>query len=173
MRIQRTPSELGFNHQDLERLRKEMKVAEDKRYYQRLQTVLAIAEGMSATKICELTGSSLKSIYNYVSSYLRTHQVASLLDEPRSGRPITAQAITDKRIKNALLRHPLKLGYQATSWTVAVLAAYLNEKYKCSISIDTLRRRMKEMGLRFKRPRYVYAEKDPNRAQKKGLSSES
>ena len=173
MRKQKTPSELGFTHHDIRRLRHEMKVTENKRYYQRLQSVLAIAEGMSTSKICELTGSSLKSIYNYVNCYLSTHQVASLLDEPRSGRPITAPAITNSRIKNALLLHPLKLGYRATSWTVAVLAKHLTEKYKCPISIDTLRRRMKEMGLRFKRPRYVYVEKDPNRAQKKGLLFES
>jgi len=173
MRKQKTPSELGFTHHDIRRLRKEMKVTKNKRYYQRLHCVLAMAEGMSASKICELSGSSLKSIYNYVNAYLSTHQVASLCDVPRTGRPISAPAITDIRIKNALLHHPLKLGYRATSWTVAVLATYLNKKYQCTISVDTLRRRMKEMGLRFKRPRYVYAEKDPNRAQKKGLSSES
>lgn len=173
MRKQKTPSALGFTHHDIRRLRKEMKATENKRYYQRLQSVLAMAEGMSASKICELTGSSLKSIYNYVNAYLRTHQVASLCDDSRSGRPVSAPAITNSRIKSALLHHPLKLGYRANSWTVAVLAAYLNKKYQCSISIDTLRRRMKEMGLRFKRPRYVYVEKDPNRTQKKGLSSES
>lgn len=77
MRKQRLPSELGFTCQDIQQLKKEMKAAGDKRYYQRLQSVLAIAEGMSAVTVCELTGSSLKSIYNYVNSYLSTHQVAS------------------------------------------------------------------------------------------------
>ncbi len=41
----------------------------------------------------------------------------------------------------------------------------------CSISARTLRRRMKEIGLRCKRPRYVYSEKEPHRAQKKGRLS--
>jgi len=150
-----------------------MKVAADKRYYLRLQVVLAIAQGMAATKICELTGSSLKSIYNYVNCYLSTHQVTSLWDAPRCGRPASASAITDSRIKHALQHNPLKLGYSTTGWTVAVLADYLNKKYHCSISRSTLRRRMKAMGLRYKRPRYVYVENDPNRAQKKGLLSEN
>ena len=150
-----------------------MKAAKDKRYYLRLQAVLAIAEGMSVRMICELTGSSTKSIYNYVNRYLSTHQVSSLCDAPRAGRPLSAIAITDKRIRNALLLHPVKLGYRVTSWTVAALADYLNKKYQCCIGAYTLRRRMQQMGLRFKRPRYVYVEKDPNRAQKKGLSSES
>lgn len=173
MRKQVSPSALGFTHHDKRRLRKAMQAAQDKRYYQRLQSVLAIAEGMAANDVCNLTGSSLKSIYNHVNTYLSTHQTASLCDAPRSGRPLTAPTITDSKIKNALLYNPLTLGYKATSWTVALLADYLNKKYHCSIEIATLRRRMKQMGLRFKRPRYVYVEKDPNRAQKKGQLSES
>ena len=173
MRKQGVSLELGFTHHDIQRLKKAMKVAADKRYYLRLQAVLGIAQGMAATKICELIGSSLKSIYNYVNCYMRTHQVSSLWDAPRCGRPASASAITNSRIKAALQHNPLKLGYNTTGWTVAVLADYLHKKYQCSISNSTLRRRMKAMGLRFKRPRYVYVQKDPNRTQKKGLLSES
>jgi len=173
MRKQRSASAIGFTSHDIYRLEKGLKAAVDKRYYQRLQSVLAVAEGMAATQVCKLTGSSLKSIYNYVNAYLSIHQLTSLCEAPRCGRPVTAPAISDKRIRNALQRNPLQLGYRTTSWSVAVLADYLNRKYSCSIGVDTLRRRMKAMGLRFKRPRYVYVEKDPNRTQKKGRSSGS
>jgi len=173
MRKQRSASAIGFSPHDINQLKKGLKAAVDKRYYQRLQSVLAVAEGLAATQVCKLTGSSLKSIYNYVNAYLSTHQLVSLCEAPRCGRPVTAPAISDKRIKNALQHNPLKLGYSTASWSVAVLADYLNRRYSCSIGVDTLRRRMKAMGLRFKRPRYVYVEKDPNRVQKKGQSSGS
>jgi transposase len=62
----------------------------------------------------------------------------------------------------------MRLGYRATGWTVALLADHLQHKYACSISPRTLRRRMRDLDLRWKRPRYVYATKDPNRVQKKG-----
>ena len=146
-----------------------MKSCKDKRTYLRLQSILWTAQGVAATTIAVLTGSCLKSIYNHTHCYLSTHQVALLTDTFRSGRPLTASCITINRIELALQRDPLKLGYHTNVWTVSLLAHYLNEKYSCSISERTLRRRMKAMGLRFKRPRYVYAEKDPNKAQKKGL----
>jgi hypothetical protein len=70
----------------------------------------------------------------------------------------------------ALQQNPLPSGYPTNVWIVSLPAHYVNEKYNCVISERTLRRRMKAMGLRFKRPRwYVYAEKDPGKTQKKGL----
>jgi len=65
---------------------------------------------------------------------------------------------------------PLPLGYNSTGWTVALLADQLRQKYGSPIKVRTLRRRMYELGLRWKRPRYTYATKDPHRAQKKGGS---
>jgi len=153
MRKQRSSSAIGFTRHAIQRLNKGLKAAVDKRYYQRVQCVLAVAAGMAAAKVCKLTGSSLKSVYNYVNAYLSTHQLYSLCEAPRSGRPVTAIAVSDKRIKNALQCNPLQLGYRTTSWTVAALADYLNKKHSCFIGVDTLRRRMKAMGLRFKRPR--------------------
>ena len=168
MRKQQTPAELGFTHYDVKRLSKAMKSCGDKRTYLRLQSVLLTAQGVAPTTIAALTGSCLKSIYNHVHCYLSTHQADSLTDTYRSGRPPTASCITNKTIQLALQQNPLKAGYHTTVWTVSLLAHYLNEQYSCAISERTLRRRMKAMGLRFKRPRYVYAEKDPNKAQKKG-----
>ncbi len=173
MRKQRTAKELGFSHHDIKRLGKGMQEVKDKCTYLRLQAVLKVAEGMSAGEVVQLTGSCLKSIYNQVDCYLSTHQVSSLFDAPRPGRPLTAISITDSKIKKALLHSPFKLGYGVTVWTVRLLTSYLSSKYKCAISVHTLRRRMKKMGLRFKRPTYVYAQKDPHWKQKKGLLFES
>jgi transposase len=97
--------------------------------------------------------------------------VASLEDAPRSGRPRAAARVTDARIVREFRRDPLRLGYNTTGWTVPLLATHLSQKYGCRLSPATLRRRMRHLGLRWKRPRYVYADKDPHRAQKKGGSS--
>jgi transposase len=81
-----------------------------------------------------------------------------------------ATQITEARILRALQRAPLRLGYRTNVWTVQLLAERLSEQYQCSISARTLRR-LKQIGLRCKRPRYVYSEKEPHRAQKKGRLS--
>jgi hypothetical protein len=81
---------------------------------------------------------------------------------------MTAPRITAAHILQHLRGNPLQLGYRTTVWSVKLLAAHLSRQYDCPISPYTLRRRMKAMGLRCKRPRYFYEEKAPHRAQKKG-----
>src|SRR5262249_5801461 len=64
--------------------------------------------------------------------------------------------ITKAHILRELARDPLKLGYNTTIWTVPLLASHLSQRYDAQITPRTLRCRMKEVGLRWKRPRYVY-----------------
>jgi len=168
MRQQRTPSELGFTRYDQARLHKAINQVSDKRTFIRLKAVLLVAQGMNISAVAKLLDKSFQMIYRWVAVYLQQHRAEALYDAPKSGRPLSAQGITDKRILRELGRNPLLLGYQTTVWTVALLAHHLSIRYKCEIRPFTLYRRMKAMGLRCKRPRYVYSEKDPHRTQKKG-----
>jgi transposase len=56
------------------------------------------------------------------------------------------------------------LGYTSTGWTVALLAQHLSKRHGCAITARTLRRRMKALGLRWKRPRYGSLTKEPHRS---------
>jgi transposase len=128
---------------------------------------------MKITEIAKVADKSRQIVYQWVRSYLANHQADALKDGNRTGRPLSAPSITDKRILRELKRNPMKLGYASNVWTVALLAQHLSKRYHSEIHSDTLRRRMKQIGLRCKRPRYVYSEKDVNRTQKKGRLSES
>jgi transposase len=168
MRHAKTPKELGFSPYDRRRLAKALKGVSDARLYRRLQAVLLVARGRLVGEVAQIAGVSLRSVYHWVGSYLRDHRADDLQDRPRSGRPPAAATITDARIAEELRKDTRPLGYSATSWTVALLAKHLSRTYHCKISERTLRRRMRALGLRWKRPRYVYAGKEPHRAQKKG-----
>jgi transposase len=168
MRIAKRPSELGFNQYDVSRLTKALKRAADARLFQRVQAVLWAAQGATVSEVAELTGVSEQTVYNWLQRYLACHQVTALADAPRSGRPVTAPQITAPQILQHLRCNPLELGYRTTVWSVTLLAAHLSRQYDCHLSLHTLRRRMKAIGLRCKRPRYFYEEKAPHRAQKKG-----
>lgn len=168
MQIAKSPVALGFNRYDAPRLKKALKQATGKRSFQRLQAVLLVAQGRSIPDVAEIAGVCLQSVYNWLNLYLADHQVAALADSSRSGRPPTAKPITAARILRELQRNPLRLGYSTTVWTVKLLATRLHQLYQCPINPYTLQRRMKQIGLRCKRPRYVYEEKHPHRAQKKG-----
>ncbi|SRR5712692_6756563 len=173
MRTAKSPSELGFNRYDVPRLKRALKQATDKRLFQRVQAVLLVAQGRAVSQAAGISGVSPQTVYNWVNLYLEEHEVAALEDSQRSGRPPSAKRITAARILRELRRNPLKLGYRTTVWTVVLLAEHLSRLYQCTIGPFTLRRRMKAIGLRCKRPRYFYEEKDPHRAQKKGRLSAS
>ena len=130
--------------------------------------MLWVAQGRSVQQAAEIASVQPWAVYAWIRTYLHTHQPDSLRDGPRPGRPRTASAITDERIRREVRRDPMRLGYNSAGWTVSLLADHLHHKYGSGISVRTLRRRMHDLGLRWKRPRYTYATKDPNRTQKKG-----
>ena len=168
-----SPQERGFTFRDGQRLAQAFKQAQQARVCRRIQAVLLVAQGHSFLESSQITALRPRTVYNLVSRYLQKHQIQSLHDLPRSGRPMQASQLQSADILKELKRSPLELGYRTNVWTVKTLADHLNDIYHCSIAPWTLRRRMKEMDLVFKRPRYVFSEKDPHRAQKKGLSSAS
>lgn len=135
--------------------------------YRRIQAVLLVAEGRTLVQAAEVTGLSRPAVYFWLGRYVRSRRVEALQDAPRSGRPPTAACISAEHIFEALNCLPSDWGYSSHIWTVALLAAHLERRYGCSIHPDTLRRRMRALGLRWKRPRYVYSQKAPHLPQKK------
>jgi transposase len=168
MRKQKSPAAFGFDRYDKGCLQRALQEVSDKRTFIRLKAVLLTAEGINIQAIAKLFDKSIQIVYRWIRMYLQTHRPAALYDAPKSGRPASAQVITEECILQELRRNPLQLGYHTTVWTVALLAQHLSNCYGQQIGQWTLYRRMKQMGLRSKRPRYVYSEKDPHRAQKKG-----
>jgi Winged helix-turn helix len=81
--------------------------------------------------------------------------------------------VENKRVEISHLRaarhqDPRALGYRATAWTTPLLTTHLNRECGCPVSERTLRRRLQEGGWRWKRPRYVFSERDIAIGQKKG-----
>jgi len=168
MRKAKSQRELGFNQYDQQRLKKGLDKVSDKRTFLRLQAVWLVAQGRAIMEVAQFLDVTIQAVYHWVKQYLTAHQVEALYERRRSGRPLVAKPMTAARVLCELQRNPLRLGYNTTVWTVALLATHLSQRYGSQINPHTLRRRMKKMGLRCKRPRYVYSEKDPHRAQKKG-----
>jgi transposase len=168
MRRVKSSAASGLNKHDRRRLERWLKQVVDARSYRRMKAVLLVATGLLVSKVAQILGVSRQSIHGWIRRYLQRRAPADLQDAPRSGRPLAAPAITKARIAREFRRDPFRLGYNTTGWTVALLATHLKQRYGCKITARTLRRRMEQMGLRWKRPRYVYSEKAPHIAQKKG-----
>jgi transposase len=168
MRIAKGPAELGFTRYDRTRLTKALRGATQARGFRRLQAVLLVARGRPIAEVAPIACASRRSVYVWLERYLKAHRVEDPIERPRSGRPTTAEVITDERIRRELAEDPMALGFSTTTWTVKTPANHLSRTYDYPITERTLRRRLRDMGLCWKRPRYVYSTKEPHRAQKKG-----
>ena len=160
-----------FSGHDRRRLAKAMSSASQPHLFQRAQAVLRVAEGYTVAEAAHLAGVDRASVYRWTQRYLAARSPQDLADAPRSGRPRIAPVLTEERLAQILARDPRQEGYQATSWTVPLLATHLRQHYECALSTDTLRRRLHEYEYRWKRPRYVFQERDPHVAQKRGRLS--
>jgi transposase len=167
----REPGGWELDGRDARRLAGAMRRTSSLPHYRRLQAVMLVARGWGVGGAARAAAMTRWAVYKWVGRYLRSRRPADLADAPRSGRPKAAGRVTDARIVREFGRDPLRLGYMATEWTVPLLAGHLGRKYGCEITPRTLRRRVRALGLRWKRPRHVFARKDPNGPQKKGALS--
>jgi transposase len=157
-----------FTRADRRRLGQALAAARLARDYRRLEAVLLVAEGHGISEAARRVRVARLSVRRWVERYLQKRDVSALVDQPRSGRPRRAAKLTAKRLAAAMARDPRRCGYLATTWTVPLLVHYLAAHDGIDISQRTLRRRLHEAGWRWKRPRYVFSEREAHMAQKKG-----
>src|SRR3954469_14039371 len=156
---------------DRKRLTAALAGAREARVYRRLEALLLVAEGHSVAEAARRCRVNRSSVHRWLVQYRAEHEATALIDRPRGGPPRLHHTLTPRRLAAALARDPRRCGYQATSWTVPLLAHDLATQEGIAISARTLRRRLHEAGYRWKRPRYVYAGRATHLAQKKGLWS--
>jgi len=158
----------GFSRQDRRHLTQALGEARDVRLFLRVQTVLRVAEGCSVSEAARQAGVDRTSVHRWIDLYRREHRVEDLADAARSGRPREADDLDQEFLAEILSQDPRPLGFRATTWTVPLLTTHLREDCGCPVSERTVRRRLHEFDYSWKRPHYVYHERDPHVAQKKG-----
>jgi transposase len=159
-----------FTGHDRRRLRQAMQQAASARLFRRLQAVLRVAEGESMTRVAQGAGVDRSTVHRWVERYQQSRRVEDLAEVPSPGRPPPADELDEALLAQVLAEDPHEHGRLATTWTVPLRAAHLGRAYGCFVSERTLRRRWHEYGWCWKRPRYVYHERAPHVAQKKGRS---
>src|SRR5215210_2515617 len=161
----RQRTQFFFTGGDQKRLALAMQKVSDVRHYRRLQAVWLVAEGNSAGQAAALLKASRRWVCKCLAAYQRRCCPEDLAEGKHSGRPPKAGGIHGTGKIMATLQHtPLELGYASTVWTAPLLAAHLRLAHGCFLSERTVRRRLHAAGFRWKRPRYVFAQKDPDRA---------
>lgn len=160
-RFTRDPSERG-------RLEEAARGTRDKRAWLRMRALLFWDEGRSAAEVARTLGISRDNLYRWRERYLERREPEDLLDRPKSGRRPSLGEAERKELDALLQSEPAELGYRSHGWTVPLLLTHLRTRMNIEVSETTLRRTLRSLGYRWKRPRYVLARRDPEREEKKG-----
>jgi transposase len=159
-----------FRVYDRRRLARALLEEPRSRVYRRIFALLLVAEGHSISEAARRSRLYRNTVGRWIERYFRARRdPTALYDKGREGRPRSSPTISSVRIERAIGRDPRTLGFSATTWTVPLLTTYLNQRYGSGMTERTLRRRLHELGYRWKRPRYIYSEREEHLPQKKGL----
>ena len=139
--------------------------------WRRAQALFWLTEGESVAEIAERLTVSRQSVYNWVQRFRQRDDqglLQRLRDGERSGRPCTTRGIIDALIAEIIDHDPQALGYNATSWTVALLKRYLQDEHGIEVSDKSISRTIARLGICWKRPRHPLALRPETWRQAKG-----
>lgn len=138
----------------------------------RAQGLLWLAEGVTVTEVAQRLHVSRQTVYVWQGRLGWAGDLAArLANRPRSGRPRTTGQAVDDVIAEVIGTDPRQHGYRLASWTTGLLRQQLRRRRDLAVSERTVRRCLRRLGYRYKRPRYVLARRAPHWRQAKGGSS--
>ncbi len=143
----------------------------DARQVRRAQILLWLDGHISVTEVAKRIGCTRQAVYALVRRYYaRQHLPVAerIQDQPRPGRPATKRERTRQVIQTLLAQRPSRYHYRSPVWTVPMLRTQVQRRLKCSVNARTVRRALHELRYRFKRPRYVFAQRPTTWRQAKG-----
>lgn len=156
-------------------LREIAKHAHDVRQVKRAQALLWLDEGESVETVARRQNMSCQTVYNWIDAFQKRcdESIAERLrDRPRPGRPPDKRQAVQAMIQEVIDKDPRQWGYRSPVWTTSLLRCHLDKACGVGASKRTIRRALRGLGYRYKRPRYVLSRRSPTWRQAKGGCSE-
>ena len=136
------------------------------RRWRRYRAVLLLAEGQPPAAVAHALRCSRASVYAWTAKW-RAAGVAGLREGDHGGGRVKLGPAGEAALEELLASAPQAHGHQATGWTVPLLRTELAQTgYR--VGERTIRRALKRLGYRWKRPRYILGRPDPDYDAKKG-----
>jgi transposase len=140
--------------------------ARQTRTWKRYRALLLLADGQTIAQVSTALACGQSTIYRWVAIW-REQGVARLAEGPHPGRTRRLDAAADAHLQALLGSDPQTHGHHTTGWTVPLLLSALAAG-GWVVHEHTLRRTLKRLGYRWKRPQYVLGRPDPAYEAKKG-----
>lgn len=155
-------------------LRQIVKRSRDAKQVRRAQALLWLDQGEPVTTVARRQEVSRQTVYDWVCGFQEgRHKPTAerLRDRHRSGRPPEKGQAVEALVQQVMDTDPRQLGYHSPVWTTPLLRQHLKREQGMEVSERTIRRRLRGLGYRYKRPRYVLSRRSPTWRQAKGGSS--
>lgn len=140
--------------------------ARQTRTWKRYRALLLLGDGLTFRQVAQTLDCAESSLYGWVAHW-RDAGIDRLAEGPHPGRARRLNAAADQHLQALLASDPQASGYAATGWTVPLLRTELATQ-GWVVADRTLRRTLKRLGYRWKRPQYVLGRPDPAYDAKKG-----
>ena len=137
-------------------------------YLLALHILLLCDAGKSPTEIADFLFCSRSSVYRVVNAY-RAGTLFEPGDDGSLGPKVRTTFLTPsfaRSIRALLEKRPSVYGWCRTRWSCATLAAQLKVQRGITVSAETMRRWLRELGYVWKRARLVARDDDPGRIAK-------
>ena len=130
--------------------------------------LLLCAAGRTPTEIAAALFCSRSSVYRTVDAYRRGELALGPRHDTTAGAPPAPRyrASLKRSLRALLKRAPSAYGWCRTRWSCACLAAELKTRRGVSLSQESVRRWLHELGYVWKRARHVARDDDPERIPK-------
>ncbi len=119
-------------------------------------------------------GVSRQTVYDWVAMFAKRRGKPverRLRDRPRSGHGPKKRQVVVEVMEQVMVTGPRVIGYASPLWTSPLLRHYCRRTKGVEVSGRTIRRTLRGLGYRSKRPRCVLARRSPSWRQAKGSSS--
>jgi transposase len=141
------------------------------REVRRAQVLLWLDQGETIQQVAGRLGMSRQALYDLLERY-RSRKAEPIVlrvrDRPHPGRPANKRERVVRAVQELLVQKPQQYGYRSPFWTVPMLVAQVTARLGEEVSHDTIRRALRVLRHRYKRPRYVLSRRSPTWRQAKG-----
>lgn len=116
----------------------------------RLVAAIAYKRGVTQTELATWFGVERKTVYNWLSRLdAATGSMSEAArDDHRGGRPARLDRCERRRLCDVLGKPPTAAGYDRAHWTTALVGRHVEDAFGVSYSPSSLRRLMRDCGLR-------------------------
>lgn len=127
----------------------------------RVRAVHAVLKGMAVSKVASAYHTHRTTIHRWLKCFRKSDSEESLQRRPVSGRPRKLAGVRERDLKDIVLAPASQFGFETDLWTVGRLRMILVEKFRQTISEDTVWRRLREAGLTWQVPEREYFQAKP------------